>query len=202
MPPFTVWNSRFLSAAWPRARCRAIHRFGFGRARSGDANLAVHRVGLHIAAERSCFDLSVHRSPDEAHARRDMHRELHLDIVIIDAHTPAGSWLAFVGAAPVARRVDRADGDAIAVRHRLNGDGIRIVVAPAFGGTSTVTSIKGAALGVIAPLTPDFDRLSRSERPLPVEVAGLAALWASADNHKNQAWFVSPHFAFSSKMFC
>src|SRR5438309_338682 len=132
---YGVELERFQSCRLAQARGdRAVYRFGFGRTRGRDADLTIHRVGLHVARERSRFDLSVHRPPDEAHARRDMHRELHLDVIIVDVHVPAGAWLAFIGASPVARRVDRADGDAIAVRDRLNTDGIWIAVAPALGG--------------------------------------------------------------------
>ena len=120
---YGVEFERFQSCRLAQAdRDRAVDRFSFGRTRGRDANLAVHRVGLHVAGERSRFDLPVHGPPDEAHARRDMHCELHFDVVIVDVHAPTGAWLAFVGAAPVARRVDRADGDAIPVRYRLNGD--------------------------------------------------------------------------------
>src|SRR5690242_394651 len=120
-------------------------------------------MGLHVARERSGLDLAIHRPPDEAHARRDVHGELHFDVVIVDVHASAGAGLAFVGTAPVARRINRADGDAIGVRHGLHSDGIWIAVTPALDGLDGDFHARGA-LGVNGAVDAlNLDRLARSD---------------------------------------
>ncbi len=129
MPPFVVLKRR--SSVGPlvsRACDVPVNRLRGHRSGTVDRDVPVNRPRLHPGGHPRRLDIAVDGAGLESDPGRDLDREVHLHVVVADAHPVVVAAPAPVRVPSPAGRVDRADQDSARVLYDLDPDRVGIVV--------------------------------------------------------------------------